>query len=66
MAFPKVAIGDRDVIIVNGFYTQGLDLGREAVQLCSIDKFYQALKCHPDAVAFGYLGGRYQKWVPAA
>ena len=66
MAFLKITLDGREIIAVNGCYTKGLTLDHTALQLRSIEKFYKAIECHPDAVVFSYLGGRSQKWVPAA
>ena len=66
MAFLKNKLDGREFIAVNGSYTKGLTLDHTPLQLRSIEKFYKAVECHPDAVVLGYLGGRSQKWVADA
>jgi hypothetical protein len=67
MACPKIEVRGKRVILLSGFHDTvksarpqvvlGADDVKEAAQL------QQSARLHPDAVAFGFIAGR---WVPAA
>ena len=66
MAFPKVAIGDRELIVINGF-SKGTDgSGLQIINISEIENLRKAAKRDPEAIAFGYLNAPFQKWVAAA
>jgi len=61
MSCPTVALEDKKVILLSGF-----EKTRSATKPFSIKakkELEEAVKRHRDAVAFGYVSG---KWVPAA
>jgi hypothetical protein len=67
MACPKIEVRGKRVILLSGFH-DGVSSGRASVvikdrDVKSVDLLQQSAKRHPDAVAFGYVAGR---WVPAA
>lgn len=67
MACPKIEVRGKRVILLSGF-RDGVDAARVSVvvedgDVKSADQLQQSAKLHPDAVAFGYVAGR---WVPAA
>jgi hypothetical protein len=61
MAFVKIELQGKKVILLNGTRTEKKT--GEEVQLEAPDKLLEAALRDPDAVAFGYLLGR---WVAAA
>jgi hypothetical protein len=61
MAFIKIELQGKKVILLNGAHTEKNTEG--AVQLEAPDKLLEAALRDPDAVAFGYVSGR---WVAAA
>ena len=65
MAFPKVALRGRDVILLSGFNRESKceDTVRRGVIVDARDKLVLAAKQDPDAVAFGYVAG---EWVASA
>jgi hypothetical protein len=65
MAFPKVALRGRDVILLSGFKSEDEceDTVRRGVIVDARDKLVLAAKQDPDAVAFGYVAG---EWVASA
>ncbi len=67
MACPKIEVRGKRVILLSGF-CDTVDAGRTSVMIRDIDvkaaeQLQQSARRHPDAVAFGYVAGR---WVPAA
>ena len=67
MACPKIEVRGKRVILLSGFHDQ-VNAARSAVVVKSADveaakELQQSAKLHPDAVAFGFVAGR---WVPAA
>lgn len=67
MACPKIEVRGKRVILLSG-YPASVNAGRTAVEIKDGDvkaaeQLRQSARLHPDAVAFGYVAGR---WVPAA
>jgi preprotein translocase subunit YajC len=67
MACPKIEVRGKRVILLSGFHGT-VDSARTAVvikdaDVNSAEELRQSARLHPDAVAFGYVAGR---WVPAA
>jgi len=67
MACPKIEVRGKRVILLSGFHDT-VDAARPAVTIedadvKSADQLRQSARLHPDAVAFGFVAGR---WVPAA
>lgn len=65
MAFPKIALRGKDVILLSGFKNENKceDTVRQGVIVDARDKLVLASKQNPDAVAFGYVAG---EWVASA
>jgi hypothetical protein len=66
MACPKIEVRGKRVIILSGFQdvvraARPQVLGEADVK--EVDELRQSARLHPDAVAFGFVAGR---WVPAA
>lgn len=67
MACPKIEVRGKRVILLSGYH-DAVKAARPQVVLGDadvkqVDALRQSLRLHPDAVAFGYVAGR---WVPAA
>jgi hypothetical protein len=67
MACPKIEVRGKRVILLSGF-RDTVDAARPTVliedaDVKSADQLRQSARLHPDAVAFGFVAGR---WVPAA
>jgi len=67
MACPKIEVRGKRVILLSGYHASA-NAGRTAVEIKDGDvkaaeQLRQSARLHPDAVAFGYVAGR---WVPAA
>ena len=64
MAFPEMKVRDRKVILLSGFTGGLLEATGSNAQIVISDpeKLEAAALRHLDAVAFGYVRGR---WVPA-
>jgi hypothetical protein len=67
MACPTIEVRGKQVILLSGF-RDTVDAARAAVEIQDEDvkaaeELRQSARRHPDAVAFGYVAGR---WVPAA
>ena len=67
MACPRIEVRGKRVILLSGF-GDSVDAARASVVIKNGDvkaaeQLQQSAKRHPDAVAFGYVAGR---WVPAA
>jgi hypothetical protein len=67
MACPKIEVRGKRVILLSGFHDT-VKSARPQVVLDDTDvkqaaELQQSARLHPDAVAFGYVAGR---WVPAA
>jgi hypothetical protein len=67
MACPSIEVRGKRVILLSGF-GDSVDAGRASVvikngDVKSAEQLQQSAKRNPDAVAFGYVAGR---WVPAA
>jgi hypothetical protein len=67
MACPTIEVRGKQVILLSGF-RDTVDAARAAVEIQDADvkaaeELRQSARRHPDAVAFGYVAGR---WVPAA
>jgi len=67
MACPKIEIRGKRVILLSGFRDAAPDTTRALVvksdDIKSAAGLSTSAKKHPDAVAFGFVAGR---WVPAA
>ncbi len=61
MAFVKIELQGKKLVLLNGARTERKT--GTAVQLDAPDKLIEAVLRDPDAVAFGYMSGR---WVAAA
>jgi hypothetical protein len=59
MSYPPIQIADKKISLLNGFRSEQ---GRRVV-VTAKRELEAAAKRHDDAVAFGYVSGR---WVPAA
>ena len=59
MAHPTVTIDEKKVILLSGYRTEP----NRRVIVTAKQKLEEAAKRHRDAVAFGYVLGR---WMPAA
>jgi hypothetical protein len=67
MACPKIEVRGKRVILLSGFHDV-VKAARPQVMLGEgdvkeVDELRQSARLHPDAVAFGFVAGR---WVPAA
>lgn len=66
MACPKIEVRGKRVILLSGFH-DAVKAARPQViaesDVKELDELRQSARLHPDAVAFGYVAGR---WVPAA
>lgn len=67
MACPKIEVRGKRVILLSGFH-DSVNAARASVVIRDADvkaaeQLQQSALRHPDAVAFGYVAGR---WVPAA
>ncbi|HET6322885.1 MAG TPA: hypothetical protein VNR51_01805 [Hyphomicrobium sp.] len=67
MACPKIEVRGKRVILLSGFHDT-VKAARPQVVLDEADvkeahELLQSTRLHPDAVAFGFVAGR---WVPAA
>lgn len=67
MACPKIEVRGKRVILLSG-YRDSVDAARSSVvikeaDVKAADELRRLATRHPDAVAFGYVAGR---WVPAA
>lgn len=67
MACPSIEVRGKRVILLSGF-RDSVDAARASVvikdaDVKSAEELQQSAKRHPDAVAFGFVAGR---WVPAA
>jgi hypothetical protein len=66
MACPKIEVRGKRVILLSGFHDT-VDAARPQVlvdaDVNEVDELRQSARLHPDAVAFGFVAGR---WVPAA
>jgi len=67
MACPKIEVRGKRVILLSGYHAS-VTATRSAVEIKDADvkaaeQLRQSARLHPDAVAFGYVAGR---WVPAA
>jgi len=67
MACPKIEVRGKRVILLSGYHAS-IKAARTAVEINDGDvkaaeQLRQSARLHPDAVAFGYVAGR---WVPAA
>ncbi|WP_139247074.1 hypothetical protein [Hyphomicrobium sp. NDB2Meth4] len=67
MACPKIEVRGKRVILLSGFHDVVKAARPQAVlgecDVKQVDGLHQSARLHPDAVAFGYVAGR---WVPAA
>ena len=59
MSFPLIQIDERKIVLLSGFRSE---LGN-CVIVTAKSKLEAAAKRHGDAVAFGFVAGR---WMPAA
>jgi hypothetical protein len=67
MACPKIEVRGKRVILLSGFHDSYRG-GRSSIDVEDVDvkeaeELRQSARLHPDAVAFGFVAGR---WVPAA
>ncbi len=67
MACPKIEVRGKRVILLSGFHDVVKAARPQAVLVESdvkqADGLHKSARLHPDAVAFGYVAGR---WDPAA
>lgn len=67
MVCPKIEVRGKRVILLSGFHDVVKAARPQAVlaeaDVKEVDELRQSARLHPDAVAFGYVAGR---WVPAA
>jgi hypothetical protein len=67
MACPKIEVRGKRVILLSGFHDAVKAARPQAVlgdaDVKEVDQLQKSARLHPDAVAFGYIAGR---WVPAA
>ena len=65
MSYPKVEVCGRVVVLLTGFDRAAKSGARGATifKIHALDKLEQSAQRHTDAVAFGYVLGR---WLPAA
>jgi hypothetical protein len=61
MSFPTIDLGDKKVLLLSGFGLTGTSHAPLTIE--ARDKLEKAANRHHDAVAFGYVLG---KWMPAA
>jgi hypothetical protein len=59
MSFPLIHVDERKVILLSGFRSEP----DKRIVVTSRNELEVAAKRHGDAVAFGYVAGR---WMPAA
>jgi hypothetical protein len=67
MAYPRIEVRGKRVILLSG-YSGSVDAARaveviKEADVSAAEELRQSARRHPDAVAFGYVAGR---WVPAA
>lgn len=60
MSYPTIRIDQKNLILLSGFEKKN---GKRDLTIQACDQLEQAAKKHADAVAFGYVAGR---WMPAA
>jgi hypothetical protein len=66
MACPKVVLCGKTVILLSGYRKPSAECGKIAqkiTKIMAVKELRQSASRHPDAVAFGYVAG---KWMPAA
>jgi hypothetical protein len=65
MALPKIVVRDRVIVILSGYDKkhEGRDSSSPVIIIRDEQKLRQSAQRDPDAVAFGYVAG---KWVSAA
>ncbi len=67
MACPKIEVRGKRVILLSGFHdtvkSARLQVVLDDTDVKQAAELQQSARLHPDAVAFGYVAGR---WVPAA
>ena len=66
MACPKIEVRGKRVILLSGFHDTVKAARPQVLRDADVneaDELRQSARLHPDAVAFGYIAGR---WVPAA
>lgn len=67
MAYPRIEVRGKRVILLSGYSgTVGAARAVEVIKdadVSAAEELRQSARRHPDAVAFGYVAGR---WVPAA
>jgi hypothetical protein len=64
MAYPKIKLNRREIILLNGFERHQSSQGKvEPAVVIDKRKLEAVAAGHSDAVAFGYVRGR---WMPAA
>jgi hypothetical protein len=61
MSYPTIHIDQKKIILLSGFERKCEN--NRALTIQARDQLEQAAKKHSDAVAFGYVAGR---WMPAA
>jgi hypothetical protein len=67
MAYPRIEVRGKRVILLSGYNgtlkaARAVEVIKEA-DVSAAEELRQSARRHPDAVAFGYVAGR---WVPAA
>lgn len=66
MACPKVVVCGKTIFLLSGYRKPAILRGKSACKVPKIEhvkELRQSATRHPDAVAFGYVAG---KWMPAA
>ena len=65
MAFPRIVVREREVILLSGFDEKSADRSRasRAVTVHAEGELLRSAILHRDAVAFGYVEGR---WMASA
>ena len=66
MACPTIEVSGKTVILLNGFEAKAPlrgQLARKCLKIEAERELRKSANRHPDAVAFGYVAGR---WLPAA
>ncbi len=65
MACPKVVLCGKTIFLLSGYRKPDLlgKIDRKIPKIQAVKELRQSASRHPDAVAFGYVAG---KWMPAA
>ena len=65
MAMPTISVNDREVVLVSGYELKPAETAAARATVIILDEtnLIRTVKNDNDAVAFGYVSGR---WIPAA